>query len=106
MYSLLNALCTHSALVLAAVAALWCRGLFATHYHRLADAHAQDPAVSIRHMACHVSSDQAGREQVEHQHNRMQHLHSLICPVSAARVVQQCCLHMAACTCLMGCLQL
>ena len=45
-------------------AVLRCRGLFATHYHRLADAHARDPSVSIRHMACHVSSDQAGREQV------------------------------------------
>jgi DNA mismatch repair protein MSH6 len=40
------------------------RGLFATHYHRLSEAHADDPAVSIRHMACHVRSDEAGREQV------------------------------------------
>ena len=31
-----------------------CRGLFATHFHRLADVHADDPAVSIRHMACAV----------------------------------------------------
>ena len=35
-----------------------CRGLFATHYHRLANEHATDPAVSIRHMGCAV---QAGR---------------------------------------------
>ena len=41
-----------------------CRGLFATHYHKLADAHADDPATSIRHMACHVADDGAGREQV------------------------------------------
>ena len=31
-----------------------CRGLFATHFHKLADVHADDPAVSIRHMACAV----------------------------------------------------
>lgn len=43
-----------------------CRGLFATHYHKLADAHACDPTTSIRHMACHVDSDAAGREQVHH----------------------------------------
>ncbi|CAL8470971.1 g10513 [Coccomyxa elongata] len=41
-----------------------CRGLFATHYHKLADAHADDPTTSIRHMACHVDRDAAGREQV------------------------------------------
>ena len=40
------------------------RGLFATHYHKLADAHADDPTTSIRHMACHVDRDAAGREQV------------------------------------------
>ncbi len=40
------------------------RGLFATHYHRLADAHADDPAASIMHMARHVAKDEAGREQV------------------------------------------
>ncbi len=42
------------------------RGLFATHYHKLADAHADDPTTSIRHMACHVDRDAAGREQVLH----------------------------------------
>ncbi len=41
-----------------------CRGLFATHYHKLADAHADDPTTSIMHMACHVADDGAGREQV------------------------------------------
>ena len=40
-----------------------CRGLFATHYHKL-DAHLEDPTTSIRHMACHVAKDKAGREQV------------------------------------------
>jgi hypothetical protein len=40
------------------------RGLFATHYHKLADAHADDHTTSIRHMACHVDRDAAGREQV------------------------------------------
>ena len=43
---------------------LYCSGLFATHYHKLADAHLEDPATSIRHMACHVAKDKAGREQV------------------------------------------
>ena len=40
------------------------RVLFATHYHKLADAHVGDPTTSIRHMACHVAKDKAGREQV------------------------------------------
>ena len=31
-----------------------CRGLFATHYHRLADAHEQDANVAICHMGCSV----------------------------------------------------
>lgn len=31
------------------------RGLFATHYHRLAEEHALDPGVAIRHMACAVT---------------------------------------------------
>ncbi len=43
--------------------------MFATHYHKLADAHAGDPATSIRHMACHVDSDATGREQVHHSHS-------------------------------------
>lgn len=32
-----------------------CRGVFATHYHHIADAHAEDPAVAIKHMACAVT---------------------------------------------------
>jgi len=32
------------------------RGLFATHYHRLADEHAADAAVAIRHMGCAVDA--------------------------------------------------
>ena len=30
--------------------------MFATHYHRLADDHAGDSNVSVRHMACHVDT--------------------------------------------------
>ncbi len=37
-----------------------CRGLFATHYHRLADAHEQDPKVAICHMGCSVEPGTAG----------------------------------------------
>lgn len=41
------------------------RGLFATHYHKLADAHAGDPNVAIRHMACRVTTPaDGGPEQV------------------------------------------
>lgn len=55
-----------------------CRGLFATHYHKLADAHADDPATSIRHMACYVAEDEAGREQVTAQHFCMYLSHDLL----------------------------
>ncbi len=42
-----------------------CRGLFATHYHRLADAHEQDPQVAICHMGCSVEpGTNGGPEQV------------------------------------------
>lgn len=42
-----------------------CRGLFATHYHRLADAHEQDPKVAICHMGCSVEPGTNGEpEQV------------------------------------------
>lgn len=42
-----------------------CRGLFATHYHRLADAHEQDPKVAICHMGCSVEpGTDGGPEQV------------------------------------------
>jgi hypothetical protein len=33
-----------------------CRGMFSTHYHRLADEHADDPTVQLRHMACKVNT--------------------------------------------------
>ncbi|KAL4857543.1 DNA mismatch repair protein 6 [Chlorella vulgaris] len=32
-----------------------CRGMFATHYHHIADSHASDPRVSIKHMGCAVT---------------------------------------------------
>lgn len=32
-----------------------CRGLFATHYHRLSDEHAVDSRVAVSHMACAVT---------------------------------------------------
>jgi len=45
--------------------AMHCRGLFATHYHRLADAHEQDPKVAICHMGCSVEpGTHGGPEQV------------------------------------------
>eukprot|EP00877_Chromochloris_zofingiensis_P003836 jgi/Chrzof1/13453/Cz07g33220.t1 len=34
-----------------------CCGLFATHYHQLAEAHDSDPTVSIMHMACAVAEE-------------------------------------------------
>lgn len=43
----------------------FCRGLFATHYHRLADAHEQDANVAICHMGCSVEDGiNGGPEQV------------------------------------------
>lgn len=45
-----------------------CRGLFATHYHRLADAHEQDIKVAICHMGCSVEpGTNGGPEQVTTQ---------------------------------------
>ncbi|KAL0028206.1 hypothetical protein WJX79_001719 [Trebouxia sp. C0005] len=47
-----------------------CRGLFATHYHRLADAHEQDPKVAICHMGCSVEpGTDGGPEQVTFLYN-------------------------------------
>ena len=40
------------------------RGLFATHYAKLADAHEGSSSVASRHMACEVSMMPSGREQV------------------------------------------
>ena len=46
----------------------FCRGLFATHYHRLADAHEQDTKVAICHMGCSVEPGTNGcPEQVTTQ---------------------------------------
>jgi DNA mismatch repair protein MSH6 len=42
-----------------------CCGMFATHYHQLAEQHAADPQVAIMHMGCDVSSNGAeGGEEV------------------------------------------
>ena len=42
-----------------------CRGLFATHYHRLADSRERDPNVAICHMGCSVEDGvDGGPEQV------------------------------------------
>lgn len=35
-----------------------CRGIFATHYHHIADSHAEDAGVAIKHMACKVTTPQ------------------------------------------------
>lgn len=40
------------------------RGLFATHYAKLAHAHEGSTAVAIRHMACEVTASPSGCEQV------------------------------------------
>ncbi|KAJ7532277.1 hypothetical protein O6H91_14G080400 [Diphasiastrum complanatum] len=41
-----------------------CLGMFSSHYHRLADEHAQDPAVASYHMACKVGTGAGGLEEV------------------------------------------
>eukprot|EP00249_Psilotum_nudum_P010857 c22813_g1_i2 orf=215-853(+) len=41
-----------------------CRGIFSTHYHRLADEHADDPAVALYHMACNVGTGAGGLQEV------------------------------------------
>lgn len=38
---------------------LGCRGVFATHYHVLADDFAEHPRVAVKHMACRVEHDVA-----------------------------------------------
>jgi len=45
---------------------VFCRGLFATHYHRLSEEYADDDHVALRHMACHItpSVEPNGTEQV------------------------------------------
>ena len=46
-----------------------CRGLFATHYHKLSEEHENDPNTSICHMACKVAKDANGHEQVQNTKN-------------------------------------
>ncbi|KAH9626876.1 hypothetical protein KSS87_002276 [Heliosperma pusillum] len=41
-----------------------CRGLFSTHYHRLAINYERDPKVSLCHMACQVGEGNGGLEEV------------------------------------------
>ncbi|KAK9093562.1 hypothetical protein Syun_028473 [Stephania yunnanensis] len=41
-----------------------CRGLFSTHYHRLAVDYQNDSQVSLRHMACQVGKGASGVEEV------------------------------------------
>ncbi|KAF5181247.1 Dna mismatch repair protein muts [Thalictrum thalictroides] len=41
-----------------------CRGLFSTHYHRLAVDYEKDPQVALCHMACQVEEGACGVEQV------------------------------------------
>ncbi|XP_020234813.1 DNA mismatch repair protein MSH6 [Cajanus cajan] len=41
-----------------------CRGLFSTHYHRLAVDYLKDPKVSLCHMACQVGTGIAGLDEV------------------------------------------
>ena len=43
---------------------LCCRGMFATHYHKLADAHMDSPHVALKHMACQVEEGPDGTQQV------------------------------------------
>ncbi|XP_052202535.1 DNA mismatch repair protein MSH6 [Diospyros lotus] len=41
-----------------------CRGMFSTHYHRLAVDYLEDPNVSLCHMACQVGKGVGGAEEV------------------------------------------
>ncbi|XP_026446226.1 DNA mismatch repair protein MSH6-like [Papaver somniferum] len=41
-----------------------CRGLFSTHYHRLAVDYERDPQVSLCHMGCRVGKESGGVEEV------------------------------------------
>ncbi|XP_045796894.1 DNA mismatch repair protein MSH6 [Trifolium pratense] len=41
-----------------------CRGLFSTHYHRLAIDYLKDPKVCLSHMACQVGSGSEGLDEV------------------------------------------
>ncbi|XP_008451484.1 DNA mismatch repair protein MSH6 isoform X2 [Cucumis melo] len=46
------------------VSKVQCRGVFSTHYHRLALAYYKDPRVSLYHMACRVGEGNNGLEEV------------------------------------------
>ncbi|KAK7259232.1 hypothetical protein RIF29_24833 [Crotalaria pallida] len=46
------------------VCTVQCRGLFSTHYHRLAINYEKDPKVSLCHMACKVGGGTAGVDEV------------------------------------------
>ncbi|KGN45011.1 DNA mismatch repair protein MSH6 [Cucumis sativus] len=46
------------------VSKVQCRGVFSTHYHRLALAYHKDPRVSLHHMACRVGEGNNGLEEV------------------------------------------
>ncbi|XP_072995622.1 DNA mismatch repair protein MSH6 [Typha latifolia] len=41
-----------------------CRGLFSTHYHRLAIEYEKDDKVALRHMACQIGKGEGGVEEV------------------------------------------
>lgn len=62
-FKLLKRLCTVAGAAIAAAVLdhlahqTGCCGLFATHYHQLAEAHDSDPTVSIMHMACAVAEE-------------------------------------------------
>lgn len=46
------------------VSTVQCRGLFSTHYHKLAIEHQKNPKVSLCHMACQVAKGITGLEEV------------------------------------------
>lgn len=46
------------------VRSVQCRGLFSTHYHRLAIDYLKDPKVCLAHMACQVGSGNEGLDEV------------------------------------------
>ncbi|KAI3980709.1 hypothetical protein MKX01_025274 [Papaver californicum] len=43
---------------------VYCRGLFSTHYHRLAVDYERDPQVALCHMGCRVGKENGGVEEV------------------------------------------
>ena len=44
---------------------LFCRSLFATHYHQLSDEYKDNPDVALKHMACHIQPQEDGPEQAK-----------------------------------------